>query len=87
MPGHREQADNVIRWLGENLKSIEDQTLINPDHFSAFIGAKDKVGVKYILEPLKEKNLIFYAGVVTNSELGLTHKGWNRHKKLIRRNL
>jgi len=86
LPNAKEQADNLIYKLGNELKTPAEKTTIhNPEDWAAIIGAKDEDGLGYILERLKENGLINIilsrskSGYgLENTNIGLTFEGWDR---------
>lgn len=93
LPGHREQRDNLILFLGDNLKSPEEMIEIKHNLFATRIGARGEAGVKYTLGYLKEKKIVHTGnkteklpkgGTRLFDACGLTHEGWDKYEQLKR---
>jgi len=87
-PNPQEQADNLILWLGNNLKFPGETTEISTIPFQAIIGAISRAGVSFITKSLFSENLLdckfFDAGDLVCSNATLTFKGWQRYDELKR---
>lgn len=87
LPRPKEQADNLVRWLGETLENPEDTIRIQLNDIAPIIGAVDGAGVSYIVS-----HLIIKSGYVRNGDtrafptyyLGLSFEGWIKYDELRR---
>jgi len=91
LPGHRVQADNLIRYFGENLGSPEQYLSVDHRVIGARIGANLQKGVNYIVQYLIDKkyskmptSIDKNTGkhIVDTNRLRLTFKGWDRYEKI-----
>ena len=85
LPKPKEQADNLIIFLGNKIDTPEKRLPLNLDNLSSIIGAIDNSGVKYVLDHLEKDGLIINE-IFSNDEfdlkLGLTFLGWDRFETL-----
>jgi hypothetical protein len=84
LPAPREQADNLIRWMGDELRQRRNPTVglqYDANFLAALIGANDKEGVAYVLRELLKRQWI---GPDLNSPIGLTFAGWDRYDELYK---
>lgn len=86
MPTPKEQADNLIRWLGGALPGPGGEVTVTPENHGAIIGVGSKAGFGFIVRSLLDEHYIrgqmskgghLYAGT-------LTFKGWERYEELRR---
>jgi hypothetical protein len=87
----REQANNLLLWIGDQLSKPDDEIDVLLDNLIAVIGAYDSNGVDYIYRFLKDEGVFNSANVVHTQEgsfLGatLSFKGWDRYYELQRTN-
>ncbi len=87
LPKPKEQADLMIRWLGENLPSPGKVIDINAAHHMTIMGAKSPEGFMLVLQHLLATELI--CGHMNNnissrhSIIGtLSFKGWSYYEEL-----
>ena len=84
-PGPREQADNLIRWVGDISKNKPEEKINNRYRYVAsIIGTKDKKGVKYILNHLLKEKFITVDDQVDTFFIRLTFEGWDRYEEIKR---
>ncbi len=91
LPNHRVQAENLIRWLGQNQQSPEQFISENPRIIATRIGANDDKGVAFIKKYLADNNLIeFYkltsrqtgdVGIDMN-KMRLSFTGWDKFDEI-----
>lgn len=90
LPSPQEQADNLVLWLGDNLKYPGKTKDINPIPFQAIIGAISDSGVEFIVQSLNNDGLIIGNSLKSQSVCGkwknvqLTFKGWQHYDELKR---
>lgn len=88
LPKPREQAENLIIWLGESLKYPEDSITSNPFCIAAVVGTKNSEGVRYIALHLREEGYIQFTEFEDPSSkkavCALTFKGWDKYEELKR---
>lgn len=84
LPPPEEQADNLIRWIGERSDAPGDDVRVNWDTHYAIIGAKNGDGMMFVVDELVQRELI--AGVPTDKggHVRLTFDGWQRYEELRR---
>ncbi len=76
------QADNLIRWLGDNTEPGRGVT-ISPRTHGAIVGFTNTEGVHLILRGLQEEHLIRWHAVFgPKQSVELTKLGWTRHQDL-----
>jgi hypothetical protein len=86
LPTPQEQADNLIRWLGENLHGPGETMELSSQNHGAIAGAKSLNGFLFVV------NGLLGAGLLTGSPaMGgrfsvttLTFPGWTRYQELRR---
>lgn len=77
------QADNLVRWLGENSPGPGEIVSIALETHGAIIGTANLDGFHFVLGDLKEAGLInWYAVTGSKQSLHLTGKGWRRYEEL-----
>ena len=85
LPKPKEQADNLIRFLGNKIDTPEKRLPLNLYNLSSIIGAINNSGVQYIIDHLEKEGLIINE-IFSNEEfdlkLGLTFSGWDRFEIL-----
>ena len=85
LPNPKEQADNLIRFLGNKIDTPEKRLPLNLDNLSSIICAIDNSGVQYVIDHLEKEGLIINE-IFSNEEfdlkLGLTFSGWDRFETL-----
>ncbi|MBT4484242.1 MAG: TIR domain-containing protein [Candidatus Latescibacteria bacterium] len=58
LPGIEEQSDNLIRWIGKNIDTLDGHKQIESLLLTSEIGAKNINGVNYLVKFLQENNEI-----------------------------
>lgn len=95
LPTPREQADLLIRWLGDNLPGPGRIIEVNPRDHGAVIGAASDAGFMFVVRGIMEDGLadggskrwepapgtVHMAGA---ADITLTFKGWDRFEQLRR---
>lgn len=87
LPTPKEQADNLILWLGESLVGPGEKVTIQPKTHQAIIGAKSGKGVVFVLEHLYKKAKLIEGireEVQNVNDATLTFEGWARYWELNR---
>jgi hypothetical protein len=82
LPTPSEQADNLIRWLGDNLAGAGDTLWTTPfeSTLPKIIGARSLEACRFLMEGLKDAGLL--GGDFVNTTLSLN--GWRRYDELKR---
>lgn len=89
LPPPKEQADAMIRLIGDAVSGPGELTNIDPASIQFIVGAKTIGGVGFVLESLVMKGLISgnilrpVQGIVS-ARVTLTMDGWERHDALTR---
>lgn len=81
LPKPKEQADNLIRFLGNKIDTPEKRLPLNLDNLSSIIGAIDDSGVLYVINHLEKEEFIIteiFSNEKFDLKLGLTFSGWDR---------
>src|SRR3546814_13469211 len=82
LPKPQEQADNLLRWIGDNVPGTGESTSINPDKTSAISGAKSSDGLVFIIQSLQGDDLVTgTVGMGGRAALPPTLKGWSRSEE------
>lgn len=89
LPRPKEQADLLIRWLGENLPGPGALQLVNFSSHGSVIGAKSPDGFALIVDHLFDTDLVKgdpapSAGNAGQAFVTLTFRGWDYFEELIR---
>lgn len=91
LPERKEQGDNLIRWLGDNLGALWETRNITEIPHRAIIGAKSMAGVGYVLDCLCKEGLLEVRSAIVREDLrrrggpvGLSSAGWDRYEELQR---
>jgi len=84
LPTAREQADNLIRWLGDH--SPEPGARVSaPDALEAIVGTISEDGLRFIIRSLEQDGLVVGgSGPRGEQFLNLTFSGWDRYEELKR---
>lgn len=87
LPRPREQADLLIRWLGENVPGPGETVWIEPRIHGAIIGSKSSRGFKLVLDHLFESGIITGNPSETLGHPGQAHAtlsfdGWEAYERL-----
>ncbi len=82
MPNASEQADKLIIWLGNRLVSPEDNCRVQYSSIIPIIGARNKNGVKYIIDETVNEGVVSKGDQGDYVMIGLTFGGWRKYEKL-----
>jgi hypothetical protein len=82
LPTPQEQADNLIRLIGNRLSGSGDTIQLSFEDQGALIGAQSKSGFFFVVEGLADAKLLQHADPL--HENTLTFKGWERYEQLRR---
>jgi hypothetical protein len=86
LPSINEQANNFIRWLGENVRHGED-VLIEASTHQAIMGALKPSGFAFIIKHLFDTGIVTgqrYADRISKAHVSLSYEGWQYYDKLKR---
>jgi hypothetical protein len=97
LPKPKEQANNLLKWIGDNLSSKPNaETDIPLNNLISLIGCYDEEGVKYVADYLKEEALIIHRGFASTTtsdgvrrpprdllRATMTFDGWDYYEKLL----
>lgn len=95
LPKPKEQADNLLFWIGEDLKTPDGMTEVLLNDLISIIGAQNEKGVEYIANYLKDEGYIHHLGFATVSQghspmpihsqlkAFMTFKGWDRYYEIL----
>jgi hypothetical protein len=85
LPSPAEQVENLLLWLGENLRFFGDQTRILPQTHTAVIGAASLDNFFVVAQELINRGLFKGSAVSGPSFIGtLTLEGWQTYEELKR---
>ncbi len=89
LPSVFEQANNLIRWFGENLPGPGEMLVIGPNTHQFLVGAKTPNGFGLLVTHLFDNNYLSgaYARLVDDpgaARLTLTFKGWEQFDRIQR---
>lgn len=85
LPTPREQADNLILWLGEVTKAAPGTGKpVNYDEHGAIIGTSNKHDLAFVIQSLLCLGTIERENRSTQAGWRLTFDGWDRYEKLRR---
>jgi hypothetical protein len=86
LPSPAEQAANLIRWLGDQLRNINPAGRVGLDlkATAALVGASNEDGVRYVLQELEERGIIHAISATGIADVGLTFNGWEVYDDLQR---
>jgi len=83
LPAPREQADNLIRWIGDQIRDDHGRTVRIPfDSVAATIGAFNTDSLYYIIRAARDAHLLYPEGGTPSEAFGLTFLGWDRYDEL-----
>jgi hypothetical protein len=85
LPKANEQAENFLAWIGNQLQTPEDSMLFELENVRSIVGTTTRDGVFYILNHLKDEDLIRSGSKGGQVEVGLTFKGWKAFADLHRK--
>lgn len=80
----REQANNFIRWLGDQVRDDDPMAAVNVDYRLAatVMGASSDLGAAQIIQFLLEKNILSGGTYSSQCEVAVTLEGWERYDQL-----
>lgn len=87
LPKPREQADNLIRWLGASVGHLGEYLDLVPGRMKSICGTHADDGFHLIMENLIRTGLVFGVGpdgTGTWTSVTLTFAGWDQYESLIR---
>lgn len=83
-----EQADNFIRWLGENIKYANQYIKLNKSSIHAIIGSINEEEFHFIIHHLTDRGVIYIHTPIDEGrsiyEVTLSFNGWERYEELKR---
>lgn len=87
LPNPTEQADLLIRWLGENVTGPGETVWVEPKTHKSIIGARSDQGFDLVLKHLFDTNLVTGDYVDPQGAWGCAHatlsfSGWEYYEKL-----
>jgi hypothetical protein len=83
LPTPEVQADNLVRWLGDNSPEPGEPIELDPVRLSATIGVITKTGFDFIVSGLQDAQLIEVAETMFSlAHAFLTFRGWQRYEAL-----
>ncbi|MFZ5781353.1 MAG: hypothetical protein ACOY4R_14270 [Pseudomonadota bacterium] len=83
LPTPEVQADNLIRWLGDHSPGPGESVTIEPATHSAIVGAMTPRGFHFILNGLRNEELVAGQQVMGHrQQVYLTFPGWRRYEEL-----
>jgi len=84
-PNPAEQADNIIRWLGANIKAFGENINLKPNTHLSIMGAITPNGFHWVLDHLIESDFLQKISSTTaGEEVTLSFEGWQYYEKLKR---
>jgi hypothetical protein len=90
LPTAAEQCENLILWLGGNLRFVGDRVLITPQTHRAVLGAVNRSAFGQVITHLAKQGLIELIDMAKNglfeTNTTLSVDGWVYHEKLRRNN-
>ncbi|MDR3667404.1 MAG: hypothetical protein P4L35_11225 [Ignavibacteriaceae bacterium] len=82
-PKPKEQADNLLRWIGSTLKKPDEQASKHYSHLISVVGAVDASNINYIANYLHKQEYIIIQTSSNNALFAnMTFKGWDRFDEL-----
>jgi hypothetical protein len=84
LPSVAEQADNLIRWLGEHLPGPGAFEQVSHEEHGAIVGTLDKEGFLFIVNGLEGVGLVQTDRTLQRTSVTLTFAGWERWEELRR---
>jgi len=85
LPSPHEQAETLLRWIGDNLDGTGETTLVGFAQHGDLVGARSDESFRFIVQGLIDSHLV--KGFVSGggaAEVTLTFEGWNRYDQLRR---
>jgi hypothetical protein len=86
LPTPQEQAENPIRWLGNNLSGPGDEINIAYSHHGAAAGALSEESFDFVVDGLVNSGILKSRGRTMSSgiQVTLTFEGWRLYEELRR---
>ena len=88
LPTPQEQADNLVRWLGDHLSGPGDTIKVSHANQGGFVGTQSAAGFVFIVEGLIEARVVNKLGIGEAGTFAqivtLSFKGWERYEQLRR---
>jgi hypothetical protein len=86
LPLPSEQADRLIRWLGDTLPGPGEEMIIAFSHHGSIIGAQSEEGFDFVVDNLVATGLLQTRGLSINggTQVTLSFPGWDRYRQLGR---
>lgn len=89
LPRPREQADNLIRWFGENLRHLGQELDLHPSRMKSIVGTQSDEGFGLIVRHLIESHMLVGYMAEALGEIGvanatLSFEGWDYFESLVR---
>ena len=84
LPSVQEQADNMIRILGEYVLGPGEMQRMSDDSHGALIGTQSPKGFLFVLRGLEKSRLIELLETQDDQSAMLTFEGWRRWEELRR---
>lgn len=86
LPTPLEQADSLIRWLGDHLAGPGDELIVAFSHHGSAIGALSEDGFDFVVQGLTNQGSLRTRGQSINSgtQVTLTFDGWRLYEELRR---
>ncbi|MBP7049902.1 MAG: hypothetical protein KBE65_02700 [Phycisphaerae bacterium] len=85
-PSPAEQADNFIRWIGDNSKTFDEYVDVEKFAIQAIVGSATFDEFVFVFGHLRDKGVIQHQGGRDNiySKARLSFLGWERYRELSR---
>jgi hypothetical protein len=84
LPTPREQADALIRVIGDELREKPGTIIYVKPEIGEFIGAIDDAGLYYIFRQIRDAGFAYPPNANPTDPIGLTFMGWERYEELLR---
>lgn len=84
LPSVFEQADNLLRWLGDNTEDPGRGVDIRYEALVGVVGSVSEHGIKYCLKALEQKALVGLHSHAQGSNVRLTFAGWEHYGEIKR---
>ena len=86
-PSVKEQADNLVLWLGKNSETPDHMITSKINILSAIAGTKQAPTVRYFVNSLEERGIVKAMGDTSSQiTMGLTFNGWAYYDKILTNN-
>jgi hypothetical protein len=87
LPRPREQADLLVRWIGENISGPGERIRIEPKTHMGIIGAQTPAGFELVVDHLFDEELVTghldnTMGSYGDADVTLSFKGWEHYENL-----